>query len=271
VAGALGGNRSKAMKQVQKPPSQTPSVRVLRRQTAQKHEYAKDVFVPGHVKPGVLRNAALHFREPGVHPLLDGRRQGVVRARFVIQPGLFGPVGAHHRVQGFGGIGIYHTVRLRRGLDQQSAQEPEEVFLLSQKTLRQPDILVGDFFRIQVRQPFEPPRFLEIGTVERAVHGDFPLFATAAGADVPADSRAEAAGTAFLTQLAEVHPRQGLTLIVSSILMARTDLYFKVELEHGGEESLDRVVAEIDRQIRKVHGVRQVEFSNAIAWPAEPD
>lgn len=52
--------------------------------------------------------------------------------------------------------------------------------------------------------------------------------------------------------------------------MARTDLYFKVELEHSPEEPLERLVAEIDRQIRKVHGVRGVEFSNAVTWQADP-
>ncbi len=46
--------------------------------------------------------------------------------------------------------------------------------------------------------------------------------------------------------------------------MAKTDLYFKVEIEHEEEERLDRVVAEIERQIRKVYIVRSVEFSNAV-------
>lgn len=46
--------------------------------------------------------------------------------------------------------------------------------------------------------------------------------------------------------------------------MARTDLYFKVEIEHDGDERVDRVVAEIERQVRKVYVVRSVEFSNAV-------
>lgn len=51
--------------------------------------------------------------------------------------------------------------------------------------------------------------------------------------------------------------------------MARTDLYFKVEIEHDGEEHLDRVVAEIERQMRKVYVVRSVEFSNAVTRTEE--
>lgn len=47
--------------------------------------------------------------------------------------------------------------------------------------------------------------------------------------------------------------------------MARTDLYFKVEVEHGGDERLERIVAEIERQIRKVYIVRSVEFSHAVS------
>jgi hypothetical protein len=52
--------------------------------------------------------------------------------------------------------------------------------------------------------------------------------------------------------------------------MARTDLYFKVQLEHADEEPIERLVAEIERQIRKVHGVRGVEFSHAVSRPADP-
>lgn len=51
--------------------------------------------------------------------------------------------------------------------------------------------------------------------------------------------------------------------------MPRTYLYFKVELDQA-DEQLDRAVEEIARQIRKVHGVRRVEFSHAIS-PAGED
>ena len=47
--------------------------------------------------------------------------------------------------------------------------------------------------------------------------------------------------------------------------MAKTDLYFKVEVEHDSDERIEQVVAEIERQIRKVYVVQAVEFSNAVA------
>ena len=47
--------------------------------------------------------------------------------------------------------------------------------------------------------------------------------------------------------------------------MARTFLYFKVELDQSEDDRLERIVADIDRQIRKVHGVRRVEFTNAVS------
>ena len=46
--------------------------------------------------------------------------------------------------------------------------------------------------------------------------------------------------------------------------MARTDLYFKVEVEHDSDEKLDRMVSEIERQLRKLYVVRAVEFSNSV-------
>ena len=51
--------------------------------------------------------------------------------------------------------------------------------------------------------------------------------------------------------------------------MARTDLYFKVEVEHDAEERIERVVGEIERQIQRVYVVRSVEFSHAVARPEE--
>ena len=51
--------------------------------------------------------------------------------------------------------------------------------------------------------------------------------------------------------------------------MARTDLYFKVEVEHDDDESLDRIVSELDRHLRKVFVVRSVEFSNSVSKTAD--
>jgi hypothetical protein len=50
--------------------------------------------------------------------------------------------------------------------------------------------------------------------------------------------------------------------------MTRTLLYFKVEYDQGEDERLERVVADVERQIRKVHGVRAVELTNAVT-PAD--
>jgi len=47
----------------------------------------------------------------------------------------------------------------------------------------------------------------------------------------------------------------------------RTDLYFKVEIDHDEDEPLERVIQDIQRQIEKVYGVKNVEFSHAIAQP----
>ncbi|MCP5112727.1 MAG: hypothetical protein GY953_18025 [bacterium] len=47
--------------------------------------------------------------------------------------------------------------------------------------------------------------------------------------------------------------------------MPRTDLYFKVEVEHEPDERMERVVAEIERRIRKIYVVRSVEFSHAVS------
>lgn len=46
--------------------------------------------------------------------------------------------------------------------------------------------------------------------------------------------------------------------------MARTNLYFKLDVEHEKEEQLERLVAEVEHHLRKLHIVRFVEFSHAV-------
>jgi len=46
--------------------------------------------------------------------------------------------------------------------------------------------------------------------------------------------------------------------------MRRTDVYLKLELVLDEKESAERVAAEICRQVRKLHGVRQAEVSNTV-------
>lgn len=47
--------------------------------------------------------------------------------------------------------------------------------------------------------------------------------------------------------------------------MSRTNLFFKVEVEHEPDEKPERIAAEVRRQIVKVYGVRQAELSHFTA------
>jgi hypothetical protein len=44
--------------------------------------------------------------------------------------------------------------------------------------------------------------------------------------------------------------------------MSRTNLFFKVEIEHDAEENPQRIGAEIARHLKKLYGVLDVELSN---------
>lgn len=44
--------------------------------------------------------------------------------------------------------------------------------------------------------------------------------------------------------------------------MSRTNLFFKVEVEHEADEAPERIADLIRRQIGKIYGVREVELSN---------
>jgi hypothetical protein len=44
--------------------------------------------------------------------------------------------------------------------------------------------------------------------------------------------------------------------------MSRTNLFFKVEVEHEPEEKPERIGEEIRRQLLKQYGVIEAEFSN---------
>ena len=44
--------------------------------------------------------------------------------------------------------------------------------------------------------------------------------------------------------------------------MIRTNLFFKIEIEHDRDEQPDRLGREICRQIMKLYGVREAELTN---------
>ena len=44
--------------------------------------------------------------------------------------------------------------------------------------------------------------------------------------------------------------------------MSRSNLFFKVEIEHDPDEKLERIGDEIVRRLLKVYGVRTAELSN---------
>jgi hypothetical protein len=44
--------------------------------------------------------------------------------------------------------------------------------------------------------------------------------------------------------------------------MRRTNLFFKIEIEHDSEDPPERLGEEIRRQLLKFYGVRDAEFSN---------
>jgi len=44
--------------------------------------------------------------------------------------------------------------------------------------------------------------------------------------------------------------------------MSRTNLFFKVEVEHDADEKPQRIGEEICRQLLKFYGVRQAELAN---------
>ena len=44
--------------------------------------------------------------------------------------------------------------------------------------------------------------------------------------------------------------------------MRRTNLFFKVEVEHDPEDHPERLAEQIRRQLLKLYGVRQVELSS---------
>ena len=47
--------------------------------------------------------------------------------------------------------------------------------------------------------------------------------------------------------------------------MARTNLFFKVEIEHDPEETPQRIGEQIRRQLMKLYGVRGAELSSFTA------
>ena len=48
--------------------------------------------------------------------------------------------------------------------------------------------------------------------------------------------------------------------------MKRTNLFFKVEVEHEPEDKPERLAEEIRRHLLKLYGVRKAELSSFTTW-----
>jgi hypothetical protein len=53
--------------------------------------------------------------------------------------------------------------------------------------------------------------------------------------------------------------------------MPRTDMYFKVTVEHDAGESMEKIGTEIVRQIERIYVVRRAELSHFVAQAAVQD
>jgi len=51
--------------------------------------------------------------------------------------------------------------------------------------------------------------------------------------------------------------------------MSRTNLFFKVEIEHDPEETPEKIAEQIRRQVMRVYGVRDAELSNYTTMDSE--
>ena len=59
-------------------------------------------------------------------------------------------------------------------------------------------------------------------------------------------------------------PYDYLKWLVGVSTLVRAHLFFKVEIEHGEEESPEKIGEEIGRQLRKLYVVRSVELSSVV-------
>src|SRR6185312_954671 len=99
----------------------------------------------------------------------------------------------------------------------------------------------------------------QIFAIERALDRHFTLRTAADRADVPAHAGTEAPGPAdFANRACHALSIEGGI----SSPMKRTNLFFKLEIEHDAEERPERLGEEIRRQLMKFYGVRDAELTN---------
>ena len=59
----------------------------------------------------------------------------------------------------------------------------------------------------------------------------------------------------------------GIQRGVYNLLMVRTHLFFKVEIEHDEDDNPEKIGEEIGRHLRKLYVVRSVELSSVVTQP----
>jgi hypothetical protein len=105
-----------------------------------------------------------------------------------------------------------------------------------------------------------PVGLSQVFAIQGAIHAHFALGSAAEGANIAPHTGAKAPRTPGLANGAN----HFLSIKVKGAKapMSRTNLFFKVEVEHDSDENPERMGAEIERHLKKLYGVIDVELSS---------
>jgi len=127
---------------------------------------------------------------------------------------------------------------------------------------RNADVGKRDAGEIYFGRLFAQPGFSEISAIERTVDRILTLGTATNRANFSPYSGTIAAGCPHLANNTFHGGRRHLHRIIE--VMARIDLYVKIDLDLPDSEQPEKLAAEICRQIRKVYGVRAAEVQNMV-------
>jgi hypothetical protein len=122
------------------------------------------------------------------------------------------------------------------------------------------DILVGKRDSLQGNRLIVMAGVLKVLALQRAGDRNFAFRSATDGTNIASYARTKAFGPPHVAKgtshfFSIEGGRDGQT-------MSRTNLFFKVEVEHDREENPERIGSEICRQLLKLYGVRAAELAN---------
>src|SRR5579871_1918473 len=164
------------------------AIGVLEPEALEEDQNSEHVRVPDASRT-FFRELFAQFLDRLLKPVVNVARDGIRRARFVIQTAFQGAIGSDERFERLLSVAIDRPGGFEDGFQQLRSRVQQQRFLIAQELLTYPNVLVRQLGGVNWGSLFAHARFTQVLAIQRTIHGHLALISAAGSADIAPHSR----------------------------------------------------------------------------------